>query len=431
MAFGLLRSSEAEEAKEQATKESLSVVSTLAQSLPKDTSFAMTSRSSFPSKDQEWPNSIQLQDMNDSGSNLEYVPLSSSTAGILNGNNANAAGADEVSSARNPKSLKPSASSVSLASSSGAISLPASFCDTDAALFTFDYEMLDEEDDKCDPYDHGPSHGRNLASSFSLKYRSGTHQHGEYNALPQGEDVEKGKGREKSFEHEFILFGFDLSHLSGSLQLAISATGVLVFNMLYGYLQELIQIKIAGRGFAIFLGACQFAGYAFWSWVLARLRARRIGLRRIEPAQGIIKSPTISMDRVEYTSLPMDAERVSKSEALTPPINSTGTTQAPLMTYFALSMIRAIDLGLTNLSMKYLNYPAKTLIKSSRVIFTMLMGIVIWKKKYKSSDYVMVAMLVAGLGMFLHADMTTNAVFHPLGVVMLVSVAKAKNSVCR
>ena len=362
--------------------------------------------------------------MNDSGSNLEYVPLSSSTAGILNGNDANAAGADEVYSARNPKSLKPSASSISIASSSGAISLPASFCDTDAALFTFDYEMLDEEDDRCDPYDHG----RNQASSFSLKYRSSKHEHVEYNALPQGEDVEKGKGREMSFEHEFILFGIELSHLSGGLQLAISATGVLVFNMLYGYLQELIQIKIAGRGFAIFLGACQFAGYAFWSWVLARLRARRIGLR---PAKGIIKSPIISMDRVESTSLSMEAERASKSEALTPPINSTGTTQAPLMTYFALSMIRAIDLGLTNLSMKYLNYPAKTLIKSSRVIFTMLMGIVIWKKKYKSSDYVMVAMLVAGLGMFLHADMTTNAVFHPLGVFMLVSMTKAKNSVCR
>jgi len=367
--------------------------------------------------------------MNGSGSNLEYVPLSSSTAGILNGNNANAAGADEVSPTRNQKSLQPSASSVSLASSSGAISLPASFCDTDAALFTFDYEMLDEADDKCDPHDHGRSHGGSLASSLSLKYRNGKHD-GYYSALPQGDDVEKGKGRETSFEHEFILFGIDLSHLSGSLQLTISAAGVLIFNMLYGYLQELIQIKIAGRGFALFLGACQFAGYAFWSWVLARLRARRIGLRRLEPAQGIISSPVISMDRVESTALPMDAERVSKGEALAPPINST-TTQAPLMTYFALSMIRAIDLGLTNLSMKYLNYPAKTLIKSSRVIFTMMMGILIRKKKYKNSDYAMVAMLVAGLGLFLHADMTTNAVFHPLGVLMLVSVAKAKNSVCR
>jgi hypothetical protein len=75
--------------------------------------------------------------------------------------------------------------------------------------------------------------------------------------------------------------------------------------------------------------------------------------------------------------------------------------------------------------MKYLNYPAKTLIKSSRVVFTMIMGIVIGRKKYKKSDYAMVAMLVVGLGMFLHADMATNAIFHPLGVLMLVSVSKA------
>ncbi len=71
--------------------------------------------------------------------------------------------------------------------------------------------------------------------------------------------------------------------------------------------------------------------------------------------------------------------------------------------------------------MKYLNYPAKTLIKSSRVIFTMLLGLVIGKKKYKRTDYIMVIMLVVGLALFLHADMHTSAVFHPIGVAMLVS----------
>jgi hypothetical protein len=100
---------------------------------------------------------------------------------------------------------------------------------------------------------------------------------------------------------------------------------------------------------------------------------------------------------------------------------SSRAGRAPLLTYLGLSIIRAIDLGLTNLSMKYLNYPAKTLIKSSRVVFTMMMGLVIGRKKYKKSDYIMVVMLVTGLAMFLHADMTTNAVFHPIGVLMLVS----------
>lgn len=86
----------------------------------------------------------------------------------------------------------------------------------------------------------------------------------------------------------------------------------------------------------------------------------------------------------------------------------------------ALSLVRAIDIGLTNGAMKFLNYPAKTLIKSSRVAFTMLGGLVIGKKRYKILDYIMVSMLVLGLSFFLHADFRTKAVFHPIGVIMLV-----------
>ncbi len=125
-----------------------------------------------------------------------------------------------------------------------------------------------------------------------------------------------------STEPELILFGFDLSHLSPSVQFTLSATGVLVFNMCYGYLQELIQIQIAGRSFAIFLGACQFLGYAFWSGALSKhgsIRMQRGGPR----------------------------------------------SNASPRVYFALSVLRSVDLALTNLSMKFLNYPAKTLVSTS------------------------------------------------------------------
>ncbi len=60
-------------------------------------------------------------------------------------------------------------------------------------------------------------------------------------------------------------------------------------------------------------------------------------------------------------------------------------------------------------------------IKSSRVAFTMILGVIIGNKTYNFADYVMVSMLVTGLGIFLHADMTTDAVFNPVGVIMLVS----------
>lgn len=75
---------------------------------------------------------------------------------------------------------------------------------------------------------------------------------------------------------------------------------------------------------------------------------------------------------------------------------------------------------MTNSAMMFLNYPAKTLIKSSRVVFTMLLGLVIGGKSYRCRDYVAVSLLVTGLGIFLHADSKASVVFHRIGVLMHV-----------
>jgi hypothetical protein len=69
--------------------------------------------------------------------------------------------------------------------------------------------------------------------------------------------------------------------------------------------------------------------------------------------------------------------------------------------------------------MQYINYPAKTLMKSSRVVFTMLFGVLIQRKVYKTTDYAIVIAMVVGLAMFMHADANSSAVFHHMGVIML------------
>ena len=74
----------------------------------------------------------------------------------------------------------------------------------------------------------------------------------------------------------------------------------------------------------------------------------------------------------------------------------------------------------TNLAMQYINYPAKTLMKSSRVVFTMIFGVLIQRKVYKQADYLIVLLMVAGLATFMHADASSSAVFHHMGVIMLV-----------
>jgi drug/metabolite transporter (DMT)-like permease len=76
---------------------------------------------------------------------------------------------------------------------------------------------------------------------------------------------------------------------------------------------------------------------------------------------------------------------------------------------------------LTNLALAYLNYPLKTLLKSSRVISTMLIGCWLQKKSYRVVDCVTVACMVLGLCVFLRADATSDTiVFHWFGVLLLV-----------
>eukprot|EP01083_Nonionella_stella_P093568 262291_1 len=69
--------------------------------------------------------------------------------------------------------------------------------------------------------------------------------------------------------------------------------------------------------------------------------------------------------------------------------------------------------------MAYLNYPAKTLMKSSRVVFTMLFGTLLGRKRYNAMDYFVVLLMVTGLAIFMHADSRSSAVFQPIGIGML------------
>jgi solute carrier family 35 (adenosine 3'-phospho 5'-phosphosulfate transporter), member B3 len=80
--------------------------------------------------------------------------------------------------------------------------------------------------------------------------------------------------------------------------------------------------------------------------------------------------------------------------------------------------------------MQYINYPAKTLIKSSRVVFTMLFGVLMHSKVYSLTDYTIVLFMVIGLGSFLHADSQSSAVFEVRGVLMLTISLLCDGMIC-
>mmetsp|Transcript_21572 Transcript_21572/g.26425 ORF Transcript_21572/g.26425 Transcript_21572/m.26425 type:complete len:682 (-) Transcript_21572:477-2522(-) len=177
-----------------------------------------------------------------------------------------------------------------------------------------------------------------------------------------------------------IIFGFDLSGYSDQTQFLLCAGGVFFFTVGYGYLQELIAVGLFCRQLALFLAVLQFIGYSFWSFVLSKLR--------------------------------FNDNSSSRGRG-----SSTGGN-APIMGIIGVGVLKACDLCLTNMAMEHLNYPAKTLIKSSKTFFTMITGILLQRKRYSIADYAVVSFLVLGLAIFLHAD-SASSFFHPIGVAML------------
>ena len=243
-------------------------------------------------------------------------------------------------------------------------------------------------------------------------------------------------------EQPLVVFGIDLSNLSINVQFFSCAGGVFLFTIIYAYLQELISVHVTGRQYTMFLSTCQFAGYAFWSFILTKLAPRKIqcttATERIQEFRPLLElAPTGSFDMTPQPSFSShlghdgdaeystdgqenDTESASHMNHATP---ATAVKPTPWKLYIMLSFLRAIDVGMTNGAMRFLNYPTKTLIKSSRVAFTMIGGVIIGRKRYGKEDYWMVSMLVVGLCFFIHADMhSKDAVFHPLGLAMLVSI---------
>lgn len=189
-----------------------------------------------------------------------------------------------------------------------------------------------------------------------------------------------------------LVLGKDISHLSREMQFAVCAVGVFGFSLLYGYLQELISVQICNRKLGLYLATVQFSGYTGLSFILRKY------VYKAKPKK-------------RYKSL-IDLKEFNEND-------DRSHHTVPIHYYIGISAVRAVDLAMTNLAMQYINYPAKTLMKSSRIVFTMIFGVFIGKKSYSIMDYIVVGCMVIGLSIFMHADANSSAIFDPIGVIML------------
>lgn len=220
-----------------------------------------------------------------------------------------------------------------------------------------------------------------------------------------------------------LVLGMDISHLPRQTQFAVCAVGVFGFSLLYGYLQELIAVELCNRKLGLFQAMMQFTGYTVLAYVLNQFvdrkqkknKQQRLKDKQQQQQQQKSLAVATSTDSLSALSTESDIEESASSSLSL----SNSAAKVPLQLYLGLSLLRALDLAMTNLAMQYINYPAKTLMKSSRVVFTMMFGVVISRKVYHAADYLIVLCMVAGLAIFMHADANSSAVFSSTGVIML------------
>ena len=182
---------------------------------------------------------------------------------------------------------------------------------------------------------------------------------------------------------KFIVLGYNLSNYTRQQQFLISASGTFFFSLLYGYLQELIAVELCHRKLGLFLAAQQFMGYTILSYFFRRLVHRHHGssgggggnttmsfsrrLRRLKN-WARLRGNRMSDQQQQQQS----TNTTASSSSMASGVGCSSKLTVPLELYIGLSILRAIDLGMTNLAMQYVNYPAKTLMKSTRVVFTMV-----------------------------------------------------------
>jgi len=130
-----------------------------------------------------------------------------------------------------------------------------------------------------------------------------------------------------------LVLGVDISHLNKQAQFAVCACGLFFFSLLYGYLQELLSVELCSRQLGLFLAMMQFSGYTVLAYILRNFVYSK-------------------QQKHQYAKQQKDVKLM----------------QVPLTLYVGLSLLRAVDLAMTNLAMQFINYPAKV-----RAVFCVLL----------------------------------------------------------
>lgn len=177
-------------------------------------------------------------------------------------------------------------------------------------------------------------------------------------------------------DRDFVSFKVvcvDIGSWSPHWQYLYCTFSVIFFLLMYGVLQEYVVMNEFKRSLSWFVTLIQLTGYAVCGIMQSYYDFGTLGIRKI-----------------------------------------------PTSNYMGLAALQLLVQGFSNYSMHYLNYPAKTLFKSSRVTMTMLFGALFMNRKYSRNDYIVAACIITGLFLFVLSDAQTSPYFDKLGVLYIL-----------
>ncbi|KAG8318315.1 hypothetical protein J6590_006631 [Homalodisca vitripennis] len=175
------------------------------------------------------------------------------------------------------------------------------------------------------------------------------------------------KSNRRNSEKALHVLYYDISDYSSTNQFLICCAGVLIFYLIYGYLQELIFTVEGFKPYGWYLTLVQFAFYSVFGFAECGLNG--------------------------------DTKR-----------------HIPLQTYMLLALLTLGTMGFSNSSLGYLNYPTQVIFKCCKLIPCLIGSILIQQKKYGLLDYVAAAALSLGLTLFTLADSQLSPNFDIIGL---------------
>uniref|UniRef100_H0YVX3 Adenosine 3'-phospho 5'-phosphosulfate transporter 2 n=1 Tax=Taeniopygia guttata TaxID=59729 RepID=H0YVX3_TAEGU len=178
---------------------------------------------------------------------------------------------------------------------------------------------------------------------------------------------------------DIVVLGMNLSKFSKPAQFFICVSGVFMFYLIYGYLQELIFSVEGFKPFGWYLTLVQFGFYSIF---------------------GLIELQLIQDKR----------------------------RRIPGKTYMIIAFLTVGTMGLSNTSLGYLNYPTQVIFKCCKLIPVMIGGVFIQGKRYNIVDVSAALCMSLGLIWFTLADSTVAPNFNLTGVV-LISLALCADAV--